>query len=175
MSVESALSDVALSLGVPVDSLRKLIQFESRFDPMAKNPYTGASGLIQFIDSTARSLGYGSATELVLQHPDIESQLRGPVLKYLSQFKPFKNPQSLYLSVFYPSYRFSPLTTEFPDSVKAVNPGIRYVGDYVAKVEKKSFKKYSFLGFVLPIAAITLAVFFKQLKRSVLNVKGKGI
>jgi len=165
MSIESALNDVSRSLGVPSDWLKKLIQFESGFNPLAKNPYSSAAGLIQFTDSTARSLGYGSSKELVLAHPTAESQLRGPVLKYLSQFVPFNSKQSLYLSVFYPKFRNSPLDTIFPDSVKAVNPGITYVGDYVAKVEKKKFGNYSAIGFFVPIVAAVIAVFLPHFKR----------
>lgn len=165
MSVDAALNDVSRSLGVPSDWLRKLIQFESGFNPFAKNPFSSATGLIQFTDSTARSLGYGSANELVVSHPTVESQLRGPVLRYLLQFAPFDSKQSLYLSVFYPAFRKYPLNAEFPDSVKTVNPGIKYVGDYIAKVERKSFKKYSAIGFFIPIVAAALAVFFPQLKR----------
>jgi hypothetical protein len=135
--------------------------------------------LIQFTNSTARKLGFKSADELIEKYPTIENQLFGPVLTYLSQLKPFGNPfpQSLYLSVFYPAFRRMPLDTLFPDSVRKVNPGIKYVGDYVAKVEKKNFslKKYSVLGFILPIAAVTLAVYFKQFKRRMENVKGTGI
>lgn len=173
MSIESALKDVSYSLGVPADSLRKLIQFESSFNPLARNKITGARGLIQFLHSTARSLGFKNADDLVLQYPDIESQLRGPVYKYLSQFKPFGSPfpQSLYLSVFYPAFRNYPLNAEFPAEVQKSNPGIRFVGDYVAKVEKKRFKKYSAIGFFIPVVTAALAVFFPQLKRRWTNEK----
>lgn len=173
MTVESALSDVSRSLGVPTDSFKKLIQFESEFNPLARNTITGARGLIQFLHSTAQSLGFANADDLVARFPETEAQLRGPVLQYLSKYKPFGPPfpQSLYLSVFYPAFRNYPLNAEFPDTVKRSNPGIKYVGDYVAKVEKKKFKKYSAVSFFLPVCAAVLAVFFPQLKRRWLNEK----
>jgi hypothetical protein len=173
MSKADALNYVASRLGVPPAALDKLIAFESGWNPQARNPVSGARGLIQFMHSTARNLGFKDADELIKKYPTVENQLYGPVLTYLSQFKPFGNPfpQSLYLSVFYPAYRRLPLDTIFPDAVQKSNPGIKYVGDYVAKVEKKKFslKKYSVLGFLLPIAAASVAVFYKHIKRGVLN------
>jgi len=171
MSKDDALNYVASRLGVPPDALDKLINFESKWNPLARNPISGARGLIQFMHSTAKTLGFKNADELVEKYPTIENQLYGPVLTYLSQFKPFGNPfpQSLYLSVFYPAFRRMPLDTLFPDAVQKSNPGIKYVGDYVAKVEKKNFslKKYSVLGFILPIAAACFAVYYKHFKRGV--------
>jgi len=167
MSIESALKDVAAALGIDVPSLTKLISFESNFDSLAKNPYSGARGLIQFMNSTARDMGYDSADDLVNKFPDAESQLRGPVYQYLSKFTPFVEPfpQSLYLSVFYPAYRYKPADTAFSEIVRKQNPGINFVGDYVAKVEKKKLKiislnKYSVLGFIVPVAAFALAAFY---------------
>lgn len=174
MTREQAINDVAARLGVPAQWLDALIRFESNYNPLAKNPLSSASGLIQFTDSTARSLGYGSATELVLSHPSFESQMAGPVLKYLSQFKPFPTKQSLYMAVFYPRYRDVPQNTAFPDSVKKVNPGINVVGDYIAKVEKKKLVKYSVFGFIIPIAAAALAVFFPTIKKEMEKYEKRG-
>lgn len=140
MSVESALKSVSDALGVAPQYLSRLINFESRFNPLASNPYSGARGLIQFTHQTAKEMGFSSADDLVSKYPDVESQLKGPVLKYLSRYAPFREPfpQSLYLSVFYPAYRFKPLDTLFSNDIRRLNPGIDRVGDYVAKVEKKS-------------------------------------
>jgi len=173
MSIGDTLNSVAAQLGLPDPAaLAKLINFESSWNPLAKNPYTGARGLIQFMPNTARSLGYKDAEDLIAKNPDAESQLRGPVLKYLSQFKPFSAPfpQSLYLSVFYPSYRYFPADTAFSESVKKVNPGINVVGDYVKWVEKKTskivfLKKYSPLAFLVPLliaGGVLLMRRFKQ-------------
>jgi hypothetical protein len=172
MSIESAINDVAASLGVNPGNLTKLINFESNFDPKARNPLSSARGLIQFTMDTARSLGFKDSDDLINRYPDVESQLRGPVLSYLSQFKPFSEPfpQSLYLSVFYPQYRYSPPDTAFSDMIKKVNPGINFVSDYVNKVEKKkpkvvSLSKFSAIGFVVPVGLAALAIVYLHLKR----------
>jgi hypothetical protein len=170
MSIESALKDVAAALEIPdYTALAKLINFESNFDPKARNPYTGAGGLIQFMPDTARSLGFKSVDDLLAQYPDVESQLRNPVLKYLSQFKPFRAPfpQSLYLAVFYPSYRYSPPDTAFSDTVRKVNPGINVVGDYVSWVEKKTskivfLKKYAPAAFLVPVLIAAAVILYRQ-------------
>jgi hypothetical protein len=55
---ENALLELASKIKVNADSLKKLINFESGWNPLAKNPYSGARGLIQFMPSTAASFGY---------------------------------------------------------------------------------------------------------------------
>lgn len=134
-----ALREVADSLGITSDALYKLINFETAgtWNPQIKNPNSSARGLLQFTDSTARKLGYKDSLDLVTKNNSIESQLYFPVLKYLSQFKPFTTKQSLYMSVFYPKYRNVDPLTHFPDKVKKVNPGIDTVQSYINKVEGK--------------------------------------
>jgi len=158
-----ALSEVSASLGLSPNDLFKLINFESKFDPLAKNPISSARGLIQFTDSTAKSLGYKDSLDLVTKNNTIESQLYFPVLKYLSQFKPFPTKQSLYMSVFYPVARQWPLNKSFPDTVQKSNPGIKTVQDYVNKVEGITVKK-SIPG-LLSLIALGLLILFS---------KGKG-
>lgn len=55
---EKTLTDLAAKLGTPRDSLYKLINFESSWDPLATNPYSGARGLVQFMPKTAKNMGY---------------------------------------------------------------------------------------------------------------------
>src|SRR5687768_2873369 len=62
--------------------LRGLIEFESGWDPAAKNPISGARGLIQFMNATALGLRYDNADQIVLLHPTRESQLLGPVIRH---------------------------------------------------------------------------------------------
>lgn len=168
MSLEASLNNVSKALGVNPSDLSKLINFESKWDPLAVNPISGAKGLIQFTDTTARSMGFSSASDLVAQYPTAEMQLNGPVLSYLSQFKPFGSPypQSLYLSVFYPSYRFAPVNTAFSDTIRAQNPGINFVGDYIAKVERGNFKRYSSFGFFIPIILGVAAIIFNYVRNT---------
>jgi len=128
------LDAIAMQLQVDTDDLFKLIKFESKWNPQAKNPFSSARGLIQFTDSTARALGFENSLDLVNKNPTISDQL--PIVKrYLDQFKPFANKQELYLSVFYPKWRKFKPSTPFPASVIRVNPGINVIADYVNKVE----------------------------------------
>lgn len=65
----TALKNLAKKINVPVDSLYKLINFESSWNPQAKNPKSGARGLIQFMPSTAADMGYaatGSIATLII-------------------------------------------------------------------------------------------------------------
>lgn len=55
---------IAAKNGWNVDGIAAVISHESRFDPRAKNPKGTATGLIQFIESTARSLGTSTAALL---------------------------------------------------------------------------------------------------------------
>jgi soluble lytic murein transglycosylase-like protein len=54
----SALKDTAAKLNMSWEPLYKLINFESTWDPEARNEISGARGLIQFMPSTARDMGY---------------------------------------------------------------------------------------------------------------------
>lgn len=51
------VQQVAAQLGIPSDWLMVVFKIESNLNHRAVNPYTGATGLIQFMPSTARSLG----------------------------------------------------------------------------------------------------------------------
>jgi hypothetical protein len=48
---------IAAGLGVDPSWIMACMYFESRLDPAARNPVSGATGLIQFMPSTARGLG----------------------------------------------------------------------------------------------------------------------
>jgi hypothetical protein len=135
MSKEKALNTAAKILSVPPAWLDNLIQFESKWQPDIKNPFSSARGLIQFVDRSARELGYKDSADLVAKNPSIEKQLLGPVVSYLKKFAPFQSEQSLYMSVFYPAARFIHPDTAFPEAVRKVNPGIVTVQDYINKVK----------------------------------------
>jgi soluble lytic murein transglycosylase-like protein len=78
-SESAALDALANSLGVNSKDLFVLINFESGWSPSARNPVTGARGLIQFMPDTAQGLGYRDADDLVARFPSREAQLNGPV------------------------------------------------------------------------------------------------
>lgn len=147
---EKALQDVSLLLSVPREWLYNLIRFESHLDPLARNKISGARGLIQFLHSTAKGMGFKDADDLVSKYPDFASQIRGPVYTYLKKYLPFPTEQSLYMAVFYPVARTWPIDKAFPPNVQKVNPGIVTVHDYVKKVNKN----FS----VLPLFAIVAIV-----------------
>lgn len=150
-----ALIQVASKLSIPVDWLARLINFESRFDPRAENPRSTAKGLIQFIDSTAKQLGFKNSQDLIDKLPGISDQLLFAVYPYLAQFKPFPTQQSLYMSVFYPGYRYVSPDTPFSEEIRKVNPKIFKVQDYIDKVNRSQF-----LIDVLPGAGAATGAFF---------------
>jgi hypothetical protein len=156
---KESLNLVAQSLGIYPAWLNSLITFESAWKPDARNPYSGARGLIQFTNTTARALGYASADDLYNQNPTDTAQLLGPVLKYLSPMKPFPTEQSLYMAVFYPAARNWDPATEFSPAIQAVNPGIKTVADYVNKVRHAPIIKTAvdMAGIVLIAASALLA------------------
>lgn len=98
-----ATVDVARLLGADPDDLVTVMRFESAgsFDPAKRNPFSGATGLIQFLPSTAEHLGT-SVAELARMSQD--AQIRGPVYKYLAGFRgSLGSLERLYLAIFYPA------------------------------------------------------------------------
>jgi len=73
----------ANDLGLDPSYLTACMKFESNLNPRAKNPYSSATGLIQFMDGTARSLG---TTVDALAKMDFVHQMNY-VWKYFQQFK----------------------------------------------------------------------------------------
>lgn len=150
---ESAdLDKVAKDISTEPEWLWEVMNFESRLNPKAANPLSSAKGLIQFIDSTARGLGYKSSADLVAKHPTFSSQLKGPVRAYFLSDRPYTTRQSLQMKVFYPAARHVPPDTTFKSlyakagkssaAFEKANPGIKTVADYVAKVTKAAKGKW---------------------------------
>ncbi len=101
-----ATVDVARSLGFDPDYLATVMSFESAgsFDPKKKNVAgSGATGLIQFMPSTAERLGYTTAQLATMSQ---EEQIRGPVWKYFSTFGKLSTLDHVYLAVFYPKFMY---------------------------------------------------------------------
>ena len=90
---------IAYLLNTEADWLMLVMWFESRLNPAAVNSKSGATGLIQFLPSTAK--GLGTTTEDLKQMSGSE-QLEY-VYKYLKRYKGKLNTLSdVYLTVFYP-------------------------------------------------------------------------
>lgn len=135
-----SLMSLSIKYGIPFEYLFNLINFETgrTFNPAITNSI-GATGLIQFLPSTAKSLG---TTTDSLRRMSFKEQLKY-VDKYL--YSILKNklkadgkvPDSftqgdLFMTIFYPLAVGKP-DFVFPDSVKRANAGISKPMDYVEK------------------------------------------
>jgi murein DD-endopeptidase MepM/ murein hydrolase activator NlpD len=111
-----ALAETADAINVPAQWLADIVQFESKWNPSARNNDSGAVGLIQFLPGTVelfrRSPGWNPAwTYERIQRMSIEEQLRGPVRAYLQdppfQRRGFPTIEDLHAAIFlgYDGYR----------------------------------------------------------------------
>ena len=94
------VSQVASSLGIDPNELMIVMYKESKLNHRAVNSQSGATGLIQFMPSTARSLGTTTAALAAMSNV----QQLDYVERYL---RPYKAKMSrlidIYLAVFYPA------------------------------------------------------------------------
>lgn len=101
----SALVDTSLSLGLNPSYLAACMAVETgrSFSPSIQNPFTQATGLIQFMPATARAMG---TTIDALKNMDAVAQLAYVARffrPYLSRIRP-NVPGDYYLAVFMPAY-----------------------------------------------------------------------
>jgi len=96
----AAMIETARSIGIEPDYLATVIAFETagKWSPSVKNPRSGATGLIQFLKSTAIKLG---TTVDELAQMSFSQQLVY-VAKYFSSFGKLNTLEDTYLAVFYP-------------------------------------------------------------------------
>lgn len=159
----TAVKEVAAALQVNASSLLNLIRFETAgsFNPLVKNPSSSARGLIQFMDLTAKGMGFPDSLSLVNAYPTFEKQLRGPVFDFLKarlkNYAPPHDDQRLFMAVFYPAYMAVPVNKAFPDSVQRANPGIKTPGDYISKLYAKAGIKKKDGGAALGLFALFAA------------------
>lgn len=133
--LRAAFRDVAGKLNIDPNWLSSVVAFETgnTFSPYEKNKAgSGATGLIQFIPSTAKSLGYTTAQ---LGRMSAVQQLQGPVYDY---FKPYKGRMNTlgdtYLAVFYPQ-----AMNKGSAYVIATAPSTRYTQNAGLDVARKSY------------------------------------
>ena len=99
------LSEIATELNTHPDTLTRIFQIESGGNHTAKNKWTGATGLIQFMPATAREMGTDTAA---LVQMSATEQL-DYVLEYL---RPAAGSDvfGFYLQVFFPAAKNKPET-----------------------------------------------------------------
>lgn len=99
------VNSISNELGIEANWLMFVMWFESKLNPQAVNPISGATGLIQFMPSTARALG---TTTDVLRRMSNVQQL-DYVFAYLRPYKGrMKTWVDVYLAVFYPKAMGNP-------------------------------------------------------------------
>lgn len=96
----SKVKNIACKLNTWPEYLMAVMYFESRLNHRAQNPLSTATGLIQFLQSTA--VGLGTTTNRLLQMSNVEQ------LDYVHEYlKPYKGQlnslEDVYLAVFYPA------------------------------------------------------------------------
>ena len=142
------LKKLARKYQFPAEWLANLINHESAgtFNPAVVNPSSGATGLIQFMPSTARGLGTTTNTlsKLTFQQQLVwvDKYLQGILKRAYTNGA--INPQfkeiDLYMAIFYPVSMFNP-NYQFPSNVVAANGGIKTPMDYYNKVMQKAIFK----------------------------------
>lgn len=125
---------VAASLRIPPEWLANVINFESGGNPQARNSKSSATGLIQFISSTANGLG----TSVEALYGMTGRQQMVWVEKYFApKAGKMFSVEDVYMTVFYPKAVGNP-DYPFPASVVAANPGIYTPRDYVAMANRRA-------------------------------------
>lgn len=134
-----AFSDVATRNGFKPEWLANLVNFETAgtFSPAIQNPNSRATGLIQFMPSTARSLG--TSIEALRQmsflqqlyYVDLYLQKGVKVAKKRTGKKNFSQID-LFMIVFYPISVGKP-DYQFPENVVAANNGISTPRQYTER------------------------------------------
>jgi hypothetical protein len=94
-----AFEQAASIIDIHPDWLGAVMQFESGFNPAARNPLSGATGLIQFMPSTASKLGTSIAALAAMSFKD---QLQY-VIRYFGEKAGLRSLEDTYLKVFYPA------------------------------------------------------------------------
>lgn len=124
-----ALVATSRRLGVDPAWLANIINAESRGNPAARNPTSDASGLIQFMPSTAAGLGTSTTAIRGMsgqqQMPLVERYFQ----QVIAQRGALRSQEDVIAAVFYPAYIGRPLDT-FPLAVQQQNRGMRNIRDY---------------------------------------------
>jgi len=130
---------VAGRLGAHPYDLANLINFESAgtFSSSVRNRVSGATGLIQFMPSTARGMGT-STSALAQLSPPQQMRYVESYLKRKKRIGPLNNVHGLFMAVFYPAAMRWELDRKFSKRVQRSNPGIVTVRDYVGHALRRA-------------------------------------
>lgn len=94
------VNQVASNLGIDANALMAVMYKESRINPAVINPVSGATGLIQFMPSTANGLGTTTGALRLMSNV----QQLDYVEKYLRPYKSkMKTAIDVYFAVFFPA------------------------------------------------------------------------
>lgn len=156
------LKGVAAKFGLPFDWVHKVTLLESGYNAAAKNKYSTATGIWQWIARTANSLGYTTQSIAVM---DFQKQANTILPAYIkANLKAFKNARTFidfYLVVFYPVASNKPDYYKFPSSVVRSNPYIDINKDgTITKAEfaKNVYGRLAKLGERLPSDAMPITM-----------------
>lgn len=123
------------ALGVNPYFIANVIEVESNFNPQARNPRSGATGLIQFTPTVAQVVG---TTTDKLKVMGIKEQFQY-VVKYFMKYQGrIKTQADVYMAVFQPGRLGQPLSTPISAKAQEKNPTIRTLQDYVDKANARA-------------------------------------
>lgn len=110
------------------------------FDPSIRNPNSTATGLIQFLESTAANLGTTTvalAAMTAVQQLDYVQAYFANIIKI---YGPIQSVSDCYLAVFYPAAIQWTVDKQFPDNVYTLNKVFDI--DNLGKLTKQDFIDY---------------------------------
>ena len=93
------VSEISNMLGISPDWLMLCMYIESRLDHKAKNKLSGATGLIQFMESTAAALGTSIVNLLEMSNVEQLDYVYKYLKVYQSKMKSFVD---VYFAIFFP-------------------------------------------------------------------------
>ncbi len=132
--------DIAAKLDTVPNNLMIVMNNESAgtFSPSIKNPTSTATGLIQFMEDTAK--GMGTSTQALAKMSNV--QQLDYVYKYLAKYKDkYKDASDLYLAVFFPLALYQKDENwQFPQWAVKANPIFDINKD--GKLTKAEFRSY---------------------------------
>ena len=119
---------IAQGLGTDPNYLMAIMSFESGFDPAARNPYSGATGLIQFMPKTAKVLG---TTTDALAGMSAEQQLDYVAAYFAPYTGRLKTLEDAYMAVLWPD-----AIGKGPDFVLFASPTTAYTQNKALDINK---------------------------------------